>query len=144
MTLSLSATQMIHSPVRLWVPTTLGSFISQIHSGFFHKNDFPNTADPQGFSQQNCSLLFWHSLVMSGVQNPSIRSYNLDAVLHHRMAWVGRWQKLNQFQPPWHGQGHLPLAHSVESPIQPDLQCLQGWVIHSSGQPTPVPQLSPE
>ena len=39
-------------------------------------------------------------------------------------------------QPPCNEQGHLQLAQVVQSPIQPDLECLQGWGIHHlSGQP---------
>ena len=37
-------------------------------------------------------------------------------------------------------QGHLQLHQVVQSPIQPDLEFLQGGAIHHlSGQPVPVP-----
>ena len=40
-----------------------------------------------------------------------------------------------------HEQGHLQLNQSAQSPIQPDLECLQGRGIHHiSGQPVPVAQ----
>ena len=43
-------------------------------------------------------------------------------------------------QPPCQGQGHLPLDQVAQSPVQADLEHLQGWGIHSfSGQPMPVP-----
>jgi len=48
--------------------------------------------------------------------------------------------KIIWFQPPCHGQGHLPLAQAIQSPIQPGLEHCQGGGSHSfSGQPVPVP-----
>jgi len=45
-----------------------------------------------------------------------------------------------KFQPPCHGQGHLPLDQVAQSPIQPGLEHCQGGDSHSfSGQPVPVP-----
>ena len=46
---------------------------------------------------------------------------------------------------PSNDQGHPQLDQVAQSPIQPDLQCLQGQGIHLlSGQPVPVPhQLTP-
>ena len=42
-------------------------------------------------------------------------------------------------QPPCHEQRHLELDQVAQSPIQPDLECFQGWDIeHLSGQPVPV------
>ena len=42
-------------------------------------------------------------------------------------------------QPPCHEQGHLPLDQVAQSPVQPDLECSQGWGIHHlSGKPLPV------
>jgi len=35
-----------------------------------------------------------------------------------------------QFQPPCHGQGHLPLDQVAQSPIQPGLGHCQGSVEH--------------
>jgi len=42
-------------------------------------------------------------------------------------------------QPPCNKQGHLLLDQAAQSPIQPNLECFQGWGIHHlSGQPVPV------
>jgi len=42
-------------------------------------------------------------------------------------------------QPPCNKQEHLPLDQVAQSPIQPDLECFQGWSIyHLSGQPALV------
>jgi len=43
-------------------------------------------------------------------------------------------------QLPCNEQGHLQLHQVAQSPIQPDLECLQGQGIHClSGQPVPAP-----
>ena len=43
------------------------------------------------------------------------------------------------FQPPCYVQGRQPPAQAAQSHIQPGLECLQGWGIHSLlGQPVPV------
>ena len=40
------------------------------------------------------------------------------------------------FQPPYHVQGCQPPDQAAQSHIQPGLECLQGWGIHSLlGQP---------
>jgi len=45
-------------------------------------------------------------------------------------------------QFPCNKQGHLPLGKVAQSPIQPDLECLQGWgIYHFSVQPVPVYQV---
>ena len=44
-----------------------------------------------------------------------------------------------QFQPPCYVQGRQPPDQAAQSHIQPGLECLQGWDIHSLlGQPVPV------
>ena len=44
------------------------------------------------------------------------------------------------FKGPVYEQGHLQLDQVAQSPIQPDLECLQGWGMnHLSGHPVPVP-----
>jgi len=51
------------------------------------------------------------------------------------MAWVGR--HLKDYPVPTHflGQGWPPPSQAAQDPIQPGLECLQGWDIHSfSGQ----------
>ena len=40
--------------------------------------------------------------------------------------------------PPCNEQGHLQLEQGAQSPVQPALECFQGWDIsHLSGQPVP-------
>jgi len=42
-------------------------------------------------------------------------------------------------QPLCNKQGHLKLDQVAQSPIQPGLECFQGWgIYHLSGQPVPV------
>jgi len=42
-------------------------------------------------------------------------------------------------QPPCSEQGHLPLDQVPQSPVQPDLESLQGWGLHHlSEQPVPA------
>ncbi|KAK4823976.1 hypothetical protein QYF61_008595 [Mycteria americana] len=42
-------------------------------------------------------------------------------------------------QPRCNEQGHLQLDQVAQSPVQPGLECFQGWSIyHLSGQPVPV------
>jgi len=61
------------------------------------------------------------------------------------MVWAGRDLKAHPFPIPCHGQGHLPPHHVAQSPIQPGLEHLQGWGIHSfSGQPGPGPHCRSE
>jgi len=60
----------------------------------------------------------------------------------HRITdWPGlkRTTTINQFQPPCYVQGRQPPDQATQSHIQPGLECLQGWGIHSLlGQPVPV------
>ena len=45
-----------------------------------------------------------------------------------------------QFWLPCHGQGLHPPDQAVQGPIQPDLEHLQGWGVHSfPAQPVPMP-----
>jgi len=57
------------------------------------------------------------------------------------MLWFGRGlQRSSSPTPPSMSseQGHLPLDQVAQSPIQPDLECFQGWSLHYlSGQPVP-------
>ena len=64
-------------------------------------------------------------------------------VRDHRMACVGRVPlTFVHFQPLCCGLGYLPLDQISWWPIQPGLECLQGWGIHNfSGQPVTVPHL---
>ena len=57
---------------------------------------------------------------------------------NHRMAWK-RTTTVIEFQPPRYVQGRQPLDQTVQSHVQPGLECLQGWHIHNLlGQPVPV------
>ena len=66
----------------------------------------------------------------------------IKPVNHRIIEWFGFEGTLQiiWFQPPCHGQGHLPLDHIAQSPIQSVLEHFQGGDIHSfSAQPVPVP-----
>jgi len=53
------------------------------------------------------------------------------------LGWKGP-PKINLVQLPCHQHGHLQLDQVAQSPIQPGLECFQGWGIdHLSGQPVP-------
>ena len=57
------------------------------------------------------------------------------------MEWPGlkRITMIIEFQSPCYVQGHQPPDQAAQSHIQPGLECLQGWGIHSLlGQPVPV------
>jgi len=48
--------------------------------------------------------------------------------------------KITYFQPPCHGQGHIPLHRFTQSRIQPGLEHFQGGDSHNfSGLPVPLP-----
>jgi len=93
----------------------------------------------------------WQSLIWNIdtrweiLQSPSEKSPKESE--NQRMAWVGRdlkdhWAStfLPQAGPP---ASHLILDQAVQNPIQPSLEHLQGWGIHSlSGQPVPAPHHS--
>jgi len=56
--------------------------------------------------------------------------------LNHSMAWVERDHNAHPFPTPCYVQGHQPADQAAQSHIQPGLECLQGWGIHSLlGQP---------
>jgi len=56
------------------------------------------------------------------------------------MAWVGRKFEAHPVRTPCCGQGYCPPAQAAQGPIQPGLEHLQGWGVHSfSEQPIPVP-----
>jgi len=44
------------------------------------------------------------------------------------LGWKGPLN-ISSFQPPGHGQGHLPLDQAAQSPTQPGLEHFQGEVI---------------
>jgi len=43
------------------------------------------------------------------------------------MLWVGRNFRGHLAQLPCSEQGHLPLDQVAQSPLQPGLECFQGW-----------------
>jgi len=50
---------------------------------------------------------------------------------------------MTQFQPPCHGQGHLPLGQVAQIPIQSGLEHFQGGGVHSfPGQSLPVTRVA--
>jgi len=63
------------------------------------------------------------------------------------MAWVGRDPKDQQAPTPCHIQGHQPpyltLEQAAQGPVQPGLEHLQGWSIHSLSE-QPVIAIIPE
>ena len=57
---------------------------------------------------------------------------------HRTIEWPGlkRTTMIIEFQPPRYVQGRQPADQAAQSHIQPGLECLQGWGIHSLlGQP---------
>ena len=52
------------------------------------------------------------------------------------MAWVAKEHSAHPVPTPCYVQGHQPADQAAQSHIQPGLECLQGWGIHSLlGQP---------
>ena len=52
------------------------------------------------------------------------------------MAWVAKDHNDHLVSTPCYAQGRQPLNQAAQSHIQPGLECLQGWGIHSLlGQP---------
>ena len=55
------------------------------------------------------------------------------------MAWVEKDHNDHLVSTPCYVQGRQPPDQAARSHIQPGLECLQGWGIHSLlGQPVPV------
>ena len=60
------------------------------------------------------------------------------------MAWVEKDHSAHPVPTPCYVQGRQPAAQAAQSHIQPGLECLQGWGIHSLlGQPVPVLWVQP-
>lgn len=71
--------------------------------------------------------------------SPLIMSYR--PALHGNQTRVCAGKELLKvtWSKPCKEQGHLTLDQVSQSPVQPDLGCLQGWGIHhQSGHPVPV------
>ncbi|KAK4831029.1 LOW QUALITY PROTEIN: hypothetical protein QYF61_014917 [Mycteria americana] len=63
--------------------------------------------------------------------------------LWNSLGWKGPL-KVIYSNPPCNEQGHLQLDQVAQSPIQPELECFQGWgIYHLSGQPVPAAIRSP-
>ena len=63
------------------------------------------------------------------------------SVYHRTIEWFGLEGtfKDHLVQSPCNEQGHLQLDQVAQSPVQPGLECSQGWgIYHLSGQPVPV------
>jgi len=72
-------------------------------------------------------------MVKSMVLHFSQKSWN------PRMAWVEKDHSDHLVSTPCYVQGRQPADQAAQSHIQPGLECLQGWGIHSLlGQPVPV------
>ena len=71
---------------------------------------------------------------------PSLLSTPNPSLSQKRTIWVERPLKRHLVQLLCNEQRHLQLDQIAQSPLQPDLKCLQGWRIHHlSGQLVPVP-----
>jgi len=51
--------------------------------------------------------------------------------MNHRMVWVEKDHNDHLVSTPCYVQGRQPAAQAAQSPIQPGLECLQGWGIPS-------------
>ena len=61
---------------------------------------------------------------------------NLILESYHRMAWIAKVLKHHPVPTHCYVQGCQPADQAAQSRIQPGLECLQGWGIHSLlGQP---------
>ena len=73
---------------------------------------------------------------------PGLHKKVSRCVFNHRIIeWPGlkRTTMISLFQPPYCVQGHQSPDQAAQSHIQPGLECLQGWGIHSLlEQPVPV------
>ena len=74
-------------------------------------------------------------LVAAGVLASGPRWGTLEG-LTHRMAWVEKDHSAHPVPTLCYVQGRQPADQAAQSHIQPGLECLQGWGIHSLlGQP---------
>ena len=78
----------------------------------------------------SCGLLLFQAHRAVGTQAQTRLSQN------HRMAWVEKDHNAHPVPTPCCVQGHQPADQAAHSHIQPGLECLHGWGIHSLlGQP---------
>jgi len=77
---------------------------------------------------QQTSLPFYYYSDSSGIELRIIEHFRLEGTFRGCLA-----------QPPCSEQGHLQLDQVAQSPVQPGLECFQGWDLHYfSGQSVPV------
>jgi len=102
-----------------------------------------HSGDPCTFLQSTSSCFCWFERgITCSDQVPSeILSVVRRNIDHRIIDWLGLEgiPMIMKFQPPCHRQGHqsphLILDQAAQGPIQPGLEHLQGWSIHSlSGQ----------
>ncbi|KAK4830138.1 hypothetical protein QYF61_008565, partial [Mycteria americana] len=76
----------------------------------------------------------WKRLPRQVVVAPSLETFK------NALGWKGPL-KVIQSNSPCSEQGHLQLDQVAQGPVQPDLECLQGWgIYHLSRQPLPPEQ----
>ena len=98
------------------------------------QNDFSALKFSYSISFYSRSMLNWN-----------LRLRNNHRTHHRFIEWFKSEGTFKGYlvQLPWIKQGYLQLDQAAQSPIQPDLECLQGWGIHHlSGQTVPVPHHS--
>ena len=70
------------------------------------------------------------------IHSAFLRLHRIIESWNHRMAWVEKDHNDHLVPTPCYVQGHQPPDQAAQSHIQPGLECLQGWGIHSLlGQP---------
>jgi len=72
------------------------------------------------------------ALLPSGFRAPSQVKDSSEPCRSTEWPGLKRTSKIIQFQPPCYVRGHQPAAQAAQSHIQPGLECLQGWGIHTS------------
>jgi len=70
------------------------------------------------------------------------RRHCFRAALVYRMVCVRRDINTHSVATHCHGQGCPQTAQVAQDPIQPDLEHLQGWGVHSLWKAVPVPHKS--
>jgi len=79
-------------------------------------------------SKERMLLVTFTEFCWRTVVNRIMEQFGLEGIFRGHLA-----------QPPCSEQGHLQLDQGAQSPIQPDLECFQGWgIYHLSGQPVAV------
>jgi len=102
---------------------------------------FPFLTGLHANMEQLVKLQLWVSVLVKRVRTGISDGLCKEGCSHRIIEWFGLEGtfKGHLVQPPCSGQGHLPLDQVAQSPVQPDLECFQGWgIYHLSGQPMPV------